>query len=91
MSTKKAKRTPIPKEYRSLVEAGEFWDTYSAADYWDQMEDVDMDVDIQGRRFAVLIDDAVYRAAREQAKAKRISPDEFINQMLRKELTRAAR
>ena len=91
MNTKKAKRTPIPKEFRSLEEAGEFWDTHSATDYWDQMEDVDMEVDIQGRRFAVLLDDAVYRAAREQAKAKCISPDEFINQMLRKELTRAAR
>ena len=53
MSTKKAKRAPIPKEFRSLEEAGEFWDTHSAADYWDQMEDVDMEVDLQERRFAV--------------------------------------
>ena len=91
MSTKKAKRAPIPKEFRSLEEAGEFWDTHSAADYWDQMEDVDMEVDLQERRFAVLLDDAVYQAARAQAKAKRLSPGEFINQMLRKQLTRADR
>lgn len=77
--------------FRSLEEAGEFWDTHSAADYWDQMEDVEMKVDIKGRRFVVLLDDAVYRAAREQAKVKRISPDEFINEMLRQELTRATR
>jgi len=88
---KKTKREPIPKEFRSLEEAGEFWDTHSAADYWDQMEDVDMQVDIKERRFVVLLDDAVYSAARAQAKAKHVSPNEFINQMLRKELTRSPR
>lgn len=88
---RRIKRTPIPKEFRTLSEAGKFWDTHSAADYWDQMEAVDMQVDIKERRFVVLLDDAVYRAAREQAKAKHVSPNEFINQMLRKELTRAPR
>lgn len=91
MNMKKAKRTPIPKEFRSLEEAGAFWDTHSAAEYRDQMEDVEMRVDIQERRFVILLDDAVYRVAREQARAKRISPDEFVNQILRKELTRASR
>lgn len=91
MNMKKVKREPIPKEFRTLEEAGEFWDTHSAADYWDEMEDVKMDVDITGRRFVVLLDDAIYRVARQRAKAKHQSPDEFVNQLLRKELTRAAR
>lgn len=91
MNMRKVKREPIPKEFRTLRQAGEFWDTHSAADYWDQMEDVKMEVDIQSRRFAVLLDDAVYRAAQQRAKTKHISPDEFINQVLRKELTHAAR
>ena len=88
---KKVKREPIPKEFLTLCEAGEFWDTHSAADYWDQMEDVEMQIDIKNRRFGVLLDDAVYRAARQQAKAKHISPEKLINQVLRKELTRATR
>lgn len=88
---KKVKREPIPQEFRTLEEAGKFWDTHSAADYWDEMEDVEMDVDIKSRRFVVLLDDAIYRAAQQRAKAKHQSPDEFVNQLLRKELTRAAR
>ncbi len=91
MSMKRVKRTSIPKEFRSLRQAGEFWDTHSAADYWDQMEDVEMRVNIQSRRFAVLLDDEIYRATRRRAQAKHLSPDEFVNQLLRKELTRAAR
>jgi hypothetical protein len=74
---KKVRGEPIPKEFRTLEEAGEFWDTHSAADYWDQMEDVEMEVDIQSRRFAVMLDDAVYRAAQRWAKAEHLSPDEL--------------
>jgi hypothetical protein len=32
----------IPEEFRSIEEIQEFWDTNSTADYWDEMEDVDM-------------------------------------------------
>ena len=88
---KKAKREPIPKDFAALEQAGEFWDSHSAADYWDQMEDVKMDVNIQSRRFVILLDDAVYRAARQKAKAKHLSPDEFVNDLLRKELVRSSR
>ena len=87
----KINRVSIPKEFKTLEEAGEFWDTHSAADYWDQMEDVEIGVDIQSRRFVVMLDDAVYRAAYKRAKQKRVSPDEFVNELLRKELMHASR
>lgn len=32
----------LPKEFASFEEAQEFWDTHSAADYWDEMHDVDL-------------------------------------------------
>ena len=34
--------TPLPEEFASIEEVQEFWDTHSTADYWDEMEDVDM-------------------------------------------------
>ncbi|MBI3914164.1 MAG: hypothetical protein HY327_08280 [Chloroflexi bacterium] len=86
---KKVKREPIPKEFHTLKEAGEFWDTHSAADYSDLMEEVDLQVDIQSRRFVVMLDDEVYRVAQARAKSEHISPDELVNQLLRKELTGA--
>jgi hypothetical protein len=42
---------PIPAHFHSAEEAGEFWDTHSAADYWDEMEEVEMEFDIQERIF----------------------------------------
>ena len=38
----KSKREPIPEHFRTLEEAGEFWDTHDLGDYWDQTEEVAM-------------------------------------------------
>ena len=35
----------IPDHFNSLEEAGEFWDTHSAADYWDEMQEIEMEFD----------------------------------------------
>ncbi len=82
----KVKSEPIPEEFQSLEEAGIFWDTHSAADYWDEMEDVECEVDIQHRRFLIKLEDAVYRAVEKLATEQHLPPDEFVNEFLRREL-----
>jgi hypothetical protein len=32
----------LPEEFKSIAEIQDFWDTNSSADYWDEMEDVDL-------------------------------------------------
>ena len=34
--------TVLPEEFASIDEAQEFWDSHSSADYWDEMEEVEM-------------------------------------------------
>lgn len=85
----KHEKEPIPETFKSLKDAGEFWDAHSAADYWDEMEDVECEVDIQDRCFAVLLDDVVYHAVEEMAATQGIPPDSFVNQLLRRELVNA--
>lgn len=36
---------PVVPEFKSREEEAEFWDTHSAADYWDQLEPVQVEVD----------------------------------------------
>ena len=38
----KKKKSKIPK-FKNLEEEREFWKTHSFADYWDEMEEVEMD------------------------------------------------
>jgi hypothetical protein len=85
----KRKREAIPEEFKTLEEAGEFWDTHSAADHWDDMEEVVLEVDIEDRRFVVLLDDAVYHVVEELAATRGVQPDVFVNEFLRQELVRA--
>ncbi|MFH1633130.1 MAG: hypothetical protein ABIG63_03850 [Chloroflexota bacterium] len=42
-----SKRELIPEHFSSAEEAGEFLDTHSAADYWDEMDEVEMEFDLQ--------------------------------------------
>jgi hypothetical protein len=50
------------------------------------MEDVELEFNIQDRRFAVLLEDAVYHAVEELAATRGIQLDMFVNEFLRREL-----
>ena len=35
-------KVQIPEQFTSIEEIQDFWDAHSTADYWEEMEDVDM-------------------------------------------------
>ncbi len=35
-------KKPIPEAFQSIEEIQDFWDENSSADYWDEMEDIDL-------------------------------------------------
>ncbi|MDM8518787.1 UPF0175 family protein [Anaerolineales bacterium HSG6] len=47
------KKESIPEQFNNAEEAGEFWDTHSAADYWDEMDEIEVTFDIQKRIFLI--------------------------------------
>lgn len=38
---------PIPESFATIEEAAKFWDTHSIADYWDEMTEVDFEIELQ--------------------------------------------
>ena len=54
----------IPEHFNSAEEAGKFWDMHSAADYWTEMEEKEMEFDIQKRTFLVSLDARIYLLAK---------------------------
>lgn len=34
----------IPEDFKSIEEIQEFWDEHSTADYWDELDDVDLEL-----------------------------------------------
>lgn len=55
---------------------GEFWDTHSSADYWDQGYDVEFEVRIPRR---VSIEADLFARIAEESRRRGISPETLVN------------
>jgi hypothetical protein len=82
----KKERDPIPEQFHSLKEAGEFWDTHSFEDYLDLVEEVDVEFDIQQRLYYIPLEEDLYVLAKAKAKLKEQSVEQLIKELLAREL-----
>lgn len=83
------KRDIIPEHFNNAEEAGEFWDSHSSADYWNEMEKKEIEFDIRKRTFLVPVDSRIYLLARKQAEAEHRTVEQIINTLLTQELIKA--
>jgi len=70
---------------RTVEEIGEFWDTHSLADYWDQTHEVEFEVRAKRRRRVTLAPE-VYAQLEAQARARGILPETLVNLWLAERL-----
>ena len=70
---------------RTVEEIGEFWDTHSLADYWDQTYEVEFEVRAKRRR-RVTLDPEVYAQLEVQARTRGILPETLVNLWLAERL-----
>ena len=87
---KKQQRDPLPDEFSSAEEAGEFWDTHSGADYEDYMKEVRFDVDLKGRTHDVRIADDLMRQVRKIANQKGVATETLVNLWLQEKIAAAS-
>jgi hypothetical protein len=80
------RRDTIPEHFNSAEEAGEFWDTHSAADYWNEMEEEEMEFNIEKRTFLVPVEARIYLLAKKKAEAEHRTVEQLINMLLNREL-----
>jgi predicted DNA binding CopG/RHH family protein len=89
-TNKKQQRDPLPEEFSSAAEAGEFWDTHSGADYEDYMKEVHFDVDLKGRTHDVRIADDLMREVRKIASQKGVATETLVNLWLQEKIAAAS-
>ena len=58
MKNKDKKRDPMPPPDATPEEIGEFWDTHDLADYWDETEEVEFQVNLKSEQNQVQSDEA---------------------------------
>ncbi len=62
----------------TLEEIGEYWDTHSLADHWDETHEVELVIRAK-RRHRVALDPDIYTRVEAEARVRGILPETLIN------------
>lgn len=79
MAKSKKKRDPLPEQFNSAEEAGEFWDTHSGADYEEYMQEAHFEVDLKRSVKEVRVADHVLREVMKIAHQQGIATETLVN------------
>lgn len=80
MSADDIKQVP---ELSGYEEIADFWDTHSLADYWEQTEPAEFEIDPNARRrYLVALDPGLLQRAQKLAQSRGLSTESLINLLL---------
>ena len=82
------KKEPIPKHFRTLEAAGDFWDTHDLGQYWDQTEEAAISFQLKRKRHLFAIEPGLARKLQAAAAARGVSPETIANLWLREMLAK---
>lgn len=91
MAKSKKSRDPLPEQFSSAEEAGEFWDTHSGADYEDYMQEAHFEVDLKRSVKEVRVADQVFRDVMKIARQQGIATETLVNLWLQEKVAASIR
>ncbi len=79
---------PLPDEFSSYEEAGEFWDEHDATDYPEAFpgKPVEVQAAFRRRHFEIEVDEDVFGSVRERARQTGVSVRRLVSDLLRQQL-----
>ncbi len=75
---------------KSYKEIGEFWDTHDLADYWDQTEPVEFEVNIQSETTYYALDRQLAQKLAKVAEERGVSAETLLNMWVQEKLLEQA-
>lgn len=78
MQESNQKKVSSISHLRTTEEMAEFWDSHDTADYWDQFEEVEINVTMKPRH-RVVIEEATYARVSEESRRRGMQPETLIN------------
>ena len=76
----------LPENFNTLEELWGFWDTHSSADYEDDMEPVNVEIDLSSSKVYCPVAKDLLRQVRVQARRQGVSTETLINLWLQEKL-----
>ena len=89
MSNKRqqTQKDKLPENFDNLNDFWGFWDTHSTADYEDEMEEVDVNVDLSSSKTYFAVARNLVQPIRDQARKQGVSPETLINLWLKEKVS----
>ena len=85
MNESKNKQLSSISQAQTLEEIGEFWDTHSLDDYWEQTREVKFEVRADQRR-RITLEPEIYKQLEAEARVRGIVPETLVNLWLAEKL-----
>jgi hypothetical protein len=83
---KRKRKDPMPGPNATPEEIGEFWDTHSLADYWDETHEVEFQVNLKRKPSLIPVEHELIKQINTLATKQGLSPETLVNQWLREKL-----
>lgn len=87
MIKNKSKRLPGSKSLNKLVD---FFDTHDLGDYWEDMPEINFEVDLRKRTHLFSLDSELATKLTEIAKSRKISSQSILNNWLKEKILQQA-
>lgn len=78
MSESKNTQLSSISQAQTLEEIGEFWDTHSLDDYWDETREAEFEVRAKQRR-RVTVEPQIYKELEAEARIRGVVPETLVN------------
>ena len=85
MSENKDRKMTSISKAQTLEEIGEFWDTHSLENYWDETREVEFEVRAKQRK-RVTLEPQIYKQLEAEARVRGVVPETLVNLWLAEKL-----
>ena len=86
MKNKNQNIEPIPEQFDSYEQAGEFWDNHDTTDYLEDFETVEITSQLKNQHYEVEIDLDLIKYLKSEAENRQITVGYLVNQILREKI-----
>ena len=87
MKNKNLNIDPIPEQFDSYEQAGEFWDNHDTTDYLEDFTTVDINSNLQQKHYDIEIDLDLIKHLKKEAQRRQVTFKDLVNQILREKIS----
>jgi len=87
MQKSKKNIEPISDDFKTIMEASDFWDKHDITDYWDDTKEVKFRVSLKKEPKYIALEESIAKKALAVAKKKHVSIETLVNLWLKEKLS----